>query len=55
MGEFTDKIKGGINNAIGNAKQESDNPDTRAQGNRRMAERSACPLVESDTVTETKS
>ena len=32
MGEFTDKIKGGINNAIGNAKQDSDNPDTRAEG-----------------------
>ena len=34
MGEFTDKIKGGINNAIGNAKQDSDNPDTRAEGER---------------------
>ena len=34
MGELTDKIKGGINNAIGNAKQKSDNPDTRAQGKR---------------------
>jgi uncharacterized protein YjbJ (UPF0337 family) len=34
MGEFTDKVKGAINNAVGNAKQESDNPDTRAEGER---------------------
>ena len=34
MGELTAKIKGEINNAIGNAKQESDNPATRAQGKR---------------------
>ena len=30
MGEFIDKAKGAINNAIGNAKQESANPDVRA-------------------------
>jgi uncharacterized protein YjbJ (UPF0337 family) len=34
MGELTDKIKGGINNAVGNAKQTSDDPDTRAEGER---------------------
>ena len=34
MGEITDKIKGAVNNAVGNAKQESDNPDTRAEGER---------------------
>ena len=34
MGEITDKIKGAVNNAIGNAKQESDNPETRAEGQR---------------------
>lgn len=34
MGEFTDKIKGAVNNAVGNAKQESDNPETRAEGER---------------------
>ena len=34
MGEFTEKIKGAINNAVGNAKQESDNPDVRAEGDR---------------------
>lgn len=34
MGEFTDKIKGAVNNAVGNAKQESDNPETRAEGKR---------------------
>ena len=32
MGELTDKIKGGINSSIGSAKQESGNPDTRAEG-----------------------
>lgn len=32
MGEFTDKVKGTTNDAIGNAKQESDNPATRAEG-----------------------
>lgn len=31
-GEFTEKVKGGTNEAIGNAKQESGNPDTRAEG-----------------------
>ena len=34
MGEFTDKVKGAINNVVGNAKQESDNPDVRAEGER---------------------
>jgi len=34
MGEITDKIKGAVNNAVGNAKQESDNPETRAEGQR---------------------
>ena len=34
MGEFTDKVKGAINNAVGNAKQKSDNPDVRAEGDR---------------------
>lgn len=34
MGEFTDKIKGAVNNVVGNAKQESDNPETRAEGER---------------------
>ena len=32
MGELTDKIKGNVNEAIGKAKQESNNPDTRADG-----------------------
>ncbi len=32
MGEFTDKIKGAMNDAVGNVKQESDNPETRAEG-----------------------
>lgn len=32
MGEFVDKVKGNVNEAIGKAKQKSDNPDTQAEG-----------------------
>lgn len=32
MGELTDKIKGNVNEAVGKAKQQSNNPDTRAEG-----------------------
>ncbi|TPG22621.1 CsbD family protein [Sphingomonas koreensis] len=32
MGELTDKIKGNVNEAIGKMKQQSDNPDTQADG-----------------------
>lgn len=32
MGEMIDKAKGAFNNVVGNTKQESDNPDTRAEG-----------------------
>ncbi|MDQ2892041.1 MAG: CsbD family protein [Pseudomonadota bacterium] len=32
MGELTDKVKGNVNEAIGKAKQHSDNPDTQAEG-----------------------
>ncbi|WP_380872442.1 UPF0337 protein [Sphingomonas sp. DBB INV C78] len=32
MGELTDKIKGNVNEAIGKAKQKSDNPETRDEG-----------------------
>jgi len=32
MGELTDKIKGNVNEAVGKAKQQSDNPDTRDEG-----------------------
>ena len=32
MGELIDKAKGAINNAVGNAKQESADPDVRAEG-----------------------
>lgn len=32
MGELIDKIKGNTNEAIGKAKQQSGNPDTRADG-----------------------
>jgi uncharacterized protein YjbJ (UPF0337 family) len=32
MGELTDKIKGNVNEAVGRAKQESRDPDTRDQG-----------------------
>lgn len=32
MGELTDKIKGNVNEAVGKAKQQSADPDTRAEG-----------------------
>lgn len=32
MGEFTDKLKGNVNEAIGKAKQDSDNKHERAAG-----------------------
>ena len=32
MGEFTDKAKGTTDQAIGNVKQESGNPETRDEG-----------------------
>lgn len=32
MGELTDKIKGNVNEAIGKAKQQSNDPETRAKG-----------------------
>lgn len=32
MGELTDKIKGNVNEAIGKAKQQSPDPDTRTEG-----------------------
>ncbi len=34
MGEFTDKVKGAVNNAVGKAKQDSVDPDVRADGER---------------------
>jgi len=32
MGELVDKIKGNVNEAVGKAKQQSDNPVTQADG-----------------------
>ena len=32
MGEFVDKIKGNVNEAIGKAKQHSDDPNVRDEG-----------------------
>jgi uncharacterized protein YjbJ (UPF0337 family) len=32
MGEITDKIKGNVNEAVGKAKQTSDDPTTRDEG-----------------------
>ena len=32
MGEFTDKVKGNFNQAVGETKQESDNPRVRNEG-----------------------
>ena len=37
MGEFTDKVKGTVNEAIGKVKRESDDPETRAEGDRQEA------------------
>lgn len=37
MGELIDKIKGHANEAIGKAKRESDDPDTRAEGDAQEA------------------
>lgn len=32
MGEFTDKLKGNVNQAVGGMKQQSPDADTRAEG-----------------------
>ena len=32
MGELTDKVKGNTNEAVGKAKQHSNDPETRAEG-----------------------
>lgn len=37
MGELTDKAKGNVNEAIGELKQQSNNPETRAEGNAQEA------------------
>lgn len=37
MGELKDKIKGNVNEAVGEAKQHSDNPNTRAEGEKQEA------------------
>lgn len=38
MGELTDKIKGNIKEAIGGVKQQSNDPDVRAEGTADKAE-----------------
>ena len=38
MGEFTDKAKGTVKEVIGEAKQQSNNPETRAEGRAQEAE-----------------
>ncbi|RJY08363.1 CsbD family protein [Aurantiacibacter aquimixticola] len=37
MGELTDKIKGNVNEAVGEMKQKSDDPETRAKGDKQEA------------------
>ena len=32
MGELVDKVKGNVNEAVGKAKQQSNDPETRAEG-----------------------
>lgn len=44
MGELIDKIKGNVNEAIGKVKQESDNPNTRAEGEAQEAKGKAQQL-----------
>ncbi|MEE4537922.1 MAG: CsbD family protein [Erythrobacter sp.] len=38
MGEFTDKAKGNVKEAVGKAKQQSNDPETRAEGRVKEAE-----------------
>ena len=44
MGELTEKIKGNTNEAIGKAKQESGNPQTRQEGREQEAKGDAQQL-----------
>lgn len=44
MGELVDKVKGNINEAVGKMKQQSDNPDTRAEGDAQEAKGKAQQL-----------
>ncbi|PKP86523.1 MAG: CsbD family protein [Alphaproteobacteria bacterium HGW-Alphaproteobacteria-16] len=44
MGELVDKIKGNVNEAVGKAKQESNNPETRAEGQAQEAKGKAQQL-----------
>ena len=37
MGEFVDKVKGNVNEAIGKVKRQSDDPETRAEGDMQEA------------------
>ena len=37
MGEMIDKAKGAVNDAMGKARQHSDNPETRADGTTQQA------------------
>ena len=37
MGELVDKIKGNVNEAIGKAKQQSNDPETRSEGKAQQA------------------
>ena len=42
MGEFTDKAKGAVNKVVGGAKQQSDDPNTRAEGDQQKI-KGRCP------------
>lgn len=44
MGELTEKVKGNVNEAIGKIKQQSGNPDTRAEGRAQEAKGDAQQL-----------
>lgn len=45
MGELVDKIKGNVNEAIGKAKQHSQDPETRAEGERQEVKGKAQQLA----------
>lgn len=44
MGELTDKIKGNVKEAAGKARQQSSDPETRAEGEKQEAEGKADQL-----------
>lgn len=44
MGELVDKVKGAVNSAVGSAKQESTDPNVRAEGDKQKLKGNAQDL-----------